>query len=112
LCYLASKMTQAGQPSYDLLLVQQLVGYGRFQPSWSVLSDLEREKLDEEDLIDCVLALGPSDFFKSMPFEKNPSFMLDVYSPVYDKRRMYLKFRLTRDNDFVHIDSFRRSTSR
>lgn len=79
------------RPSYDLAEVQALVGAGKYRITMSSLAGAAAQGFDEEDVVACVLGLEPTDFHKTMPAQKVPELMQDVYRPRYLGVRMYVK---------------------
>jgi motility quorum-sensing regulator/GCU-specific mRNA interferase toxin len=55
---------------------------------------------------DCVLALTPADFYKTMESEAAPGLWQDVYRPVFSGLAMYLKLQISFDG-FVVVISFK-----
>jgi len=55
-------------------------------------------------MFEVILALTPSDFYKSMEAEKDPGYWQEVYKPVYLCQDIYLKFIV---KDDVVIVSFK-----
>jgi hypothetical protein len=50
---------------------------------------------DEEDVFDCVVNyLEETHFYKTMPAEKNPALMQDVYHITYQDQRVYVKLQV------------------
>lgn len=56
------------------------------------------------EMYDAVLALTPSDFYKSMTADKDPGYWQEVYRLVYNGQSIYLKL-IVKDN--VVIVSFK-----
>jgi hypothetical protein len=66
--------------------------------------------IDEQDIVDCVLALTPDDFYKTMPSEKRQDLFQDVYKPKYGGERLYVKLQGSTDGNTVII-SFKRDNA-
>ncbi len=81
-------------PSYDLSQIKALVGRGAYHITQSAMRTAVEVGCDEADIVECVLALAPSDFFKSMAAEKRPGTKQDVYRPRFDGRALYVKLQL------------------
>ena len=63
--------------------------------------------LDEEDICDCILNhLGETHFYKTMPAEKRPGLMQDVYRITYEGHHIYLKLQV--ENDWAAVISFKK----
>jgi motility quorum-sensing regulator / GCU-specific mRNA interferase toxin len=93
--------------SYDLAEIQALVGAGRYRITMSSLAGAAALGFDESDVLACVLALEPRDFYKTMPARKAPELMQDVYRPRYLGVPIYVKVQVTGDELAVVI-SFKR----
>ena len=65
--------------------------------------------LDRTDIEACVLNLGPTDFYKTMPAQSKIGHMQDVYRPTYEGIDIYLK--LQHDSKAVII-SFKEDESK
>jgi hypothetical protein len=62
--------------------------------------------LDDEDIFDCVVKyLNETHFYKTMPAEKKPGLMQDVYRITYKNQRIYLKLQVA--NDWAVVISFK-----
>ena len=105
-------MTEASLSTYDLLEIQHLFRLRQYQLSSEVFRTLGRDGFDEEDVWDCVMSLTPADFHKTMPSDRNPSEMLDVYRPAYGQRRVYVKLKIVKHGDLVYVLSFKEDSSR
>ena len=79
-------------PSYDLTLIQALVGQGAYHVTQSAIRTAVEVRCDQADIEECVLA--PSDFHKSMAAEQRPGTMQDVYRPIFRARALYVKLQL------------------
>jgi hypothetical protein len=55
--------------------------------------------LDDEDIADCIMnCLTGAHFYKTMPAEKRPGLMQDVYRITYQGRCIYLKLQVSKEN--------------
>ena len=62
--------------------------------------------LDDEDIFDCIVNyLNETHFYKTMPAEKKPGLMQDVYRITYKNQRIYLKLQVA--NDWAVVISFK-----
>lgn len=60
---------------------------------------------DDEDIHDCIVNdLEETHFYKTMPAEKNPALMQDVYHITYQGHRIYVKVQV---NVFAVVISFK-----
>jgi hypothetical protein len=58
----------------------------------------------DEDIIDCVVAyLGDSHFYKTMPAQRVPGLMQDVYKIRYEGERVYLKLQVGKSGHAVVV---------
>jgi hypothetical protein len=95
-------------PSYDLSEIKKYVIQDLFQVSGSAFRDMAALGYDREDIQQCVLALKPSDFYKSDPSLEKPGMFLDVYRPWYCNRQLYVKLQMTEHARPVIVVSFKR----
>lgn len=82
------------QSSYDLVQVKALVRAGAYAITNSARRDALQLAFSEADILDCILGLDESDCFKTMPAEKAPGLMQDVYRPLYEGQRLYVKLQI------------------
>lgn len=88
-----------GKPTYDLQLLQQLVGQGELSRG---VTRAAREGaynvgLDIPEIIAAVLELGPADFYKTMESERCPGLWQDVYHLRFRGLDLYVKLQLSPD---------------
>jgi hypothetical protein len=88
-----------GKPTYDLHLLQQLVGQGELSRTitkaatqGALLLDLDRDAI-----IEAVLLLRPGHFYKTMESELLPGMWQDVYHLEFRGKRLYIKLQLADD---------------
>ena len=81
-------------PSYDLAEVQRLVQEGSFRAAASAFFDAMALGFDKSDIVDCIAQLTAAEFYKTMPAEKCPGLMQDVYRPTYLSKTLYVKVQL------------------
>lgn len=101
-------MASQDSPSYDLAAVQQLVRTGAFFITAVALTGAGEMKLDRTDIECCVLALTPADFRKTMPADKVPGLMQDVYKPRYQGKKIYVKLQVRLGGSPAVVVSFKR----
>ncbi len=87
-------MRQALTPSFDLAEVQRLVGGGQYRVTLVALNGAGELGFDQTDIRNCVLAMGPADFYKTMAAELIQGVMQDVYRPTYLGVELYVKVQL------------------
>ncbi len=97
-------------PSYKLSLVQQLVRDKRYRITWTALNGAGELGLDEDDVLQCVLVLDESHFYKTMSADKRPGLWQDVYHPHYAGFELYVKLQLVEQSpaEMVVVISFKR----
>lgn len=88
-----------GRPTYDLQELQRLVGQGAIS---SLITRTAADNaidigLEEHNVVDAVLLLGPEHFYKSMEAEKCPGLWQDVYHLDYRGKWLYIKLQLLPD---------------
>ena len=87
-----------------MAIVKTYVEAGKVRSTFSALADAEALGFDFEAMVDVVLALTRSDFYKSMTTHANHRIWQDVYRPVTSAGRIYVKLTLIDD---VLIVSFK-----
>jgi hypothetical protein len=112
---------QLAQPTYDLEEIKRLVRGGaacyRIEPI--AVNGAGALKLDEKDIVACVLALDcrprreGGDFHKTMASNTRPGTFQDVYRPQYLGRRIYCKLQImtTKRGDVAAVIQFKRDKS-
>lgn len=101
---------RVGGPTYDLAVIQQLVGQGPLSRviTSSALEGAALLSLDISNIVDVVLALTEADFYKSMESEASPGLWQDVYRHRYLGIELYIKLQLSPDGRAVVIQFKRR----
>jgi len=89
--------SSGGVARYDLELVQQLVGQGELSCTITTAArDGAREcGLDVDELVEAVLALSTTNFYKSMKAEKLPGMWQDVYHSSFREVELYIKLQIS-----------------
>lgn len=99
------------EPSYSLHQIRELFQQGRFRIARTAFETALLISLVDEDIVDCITChLNESHFYKTMPAEKVPGLMQDVYKIRYEGWRIYLKLQIDRDGRAVVI-SFKEDES-
>src|SRR5688500_9271491 len=86
------------KPTYDLELVQQLVGQG---PLSCLITSAARRGARECGfmatgvMVDAVLALSPANFYKTMEAERCPGLWQDVYHSAFHGVDLYIKLQIS-----------------
>jgi len=92
------------QPSYPLEQVKQLFQKRNFRITETALQGAAMMTFLDEDIIDCVTTrLDDSHFYKTMPAERVPGRMQDVYKIRYEGERVYLKLQISKSGHAVVI---------
>ena len=94
-----------GEPAYDLQELQRLIGQG---PISSMITRAASDGafsvcMTEDELVDAVLALESSHFYKSMKSVERPGLWQDVYHLEYRGKWLYMKLPLLRDGRAVVV---------
>ena len=89
-------MTAKAPATHRLIDVRFLASQPhRLKASLAVSRSLATLDLGPEDLPVCLAVLTPAHFRKTMPAERWPDSMMDVYIVQFRGRRMYVKFHIT-----------------
>lgn len=67
---------------------------GAFQITASARAGAAALKLDESDIVRCVLALTGPEFHKTMESEAAPGLWQDVYRPVFESQALCVKVQV------------------
>jgi hypothetical protein len=94
------------EATYPLDSVKQLFRQNRWMVTLTAQNGALNLGLDEDDIFDCVTNnLAETHFCKTMPAEKNPELMQDVYRITYQDRRIYLKLQVV--SGWANVISFK-----
>jgi motility quorum-sensing regulator / GCU-specific mRNA interferase toxin len=104
-------MPDQPEPSHDLADVQAKVRAGFVNYRMAALRTAGELGFFRPDIDECILALCRDDFFKSMPalVPKWAGCWQDVYKPVFEGLKLYVKLQLFPGNR-VYIVSFKRNS--
>ena len=92
------------RPTYRLEQIKQLFQEKTFRITETALQGAAMMNFLDEDIIDCVTTcLGDSHFYKTMPAERVPGLMQDVYKIRYENERVYLKLQISKTGHAVVI---------
>lgn len=92
------------RPTYRLEQVKQLFQQNSFRITETALQGAAMMDFLDEDIIDCVtICLGDRHFYKTMPAERVPGLMQDVYKILYEGERVYLKLQISKSGHAVVI---------
>jgi motility quorum-sensing regulator/GCU-specific mRNA interferase toxin len=95
---------EKGTPHCKLAVVQALVEAGKVSTTHAARAGANGLGLAFSEMLDVVMALTPSDFYKSMTTHADHSVWQDVYRPVTPAGDVYLKLTVIDD---VLIVSFK-----
>lgn len=98
------------EPRCPLERVQELIGTRRYRLTAIAAKGAGELGFDEDDIVDCVLALTPEAFYKPMPAEKLPGAWQDVYRPTHLGIPLYVKLQIVgeRPDELAVIIQFKR----
>lgn len=84
-----------GRPTYDLQLLQQLVGQGELSRviTKAALDGGTPLRCGTDEIIEAVLALTAGDFYKTMQSERIPGLWQDVYHLEREGIKLYIKLQ-------------------
>lgn len=92
--------------SYPLDWVKQFFKNGNWLVSQTAIDGALALGFDEDDIFECVLNnLSDTHFYKTMPSEKKPELMQDVYRITYGEQRIYLKLQVA--DNWATVISFK-----
>ncbi len=85
-----------GKPTYDLQLLQQLVGQGELSRTITKAATQGAVLLgfDRDAIIEAILLLKPENFYKTMESELLPGLWQDVYHLEFREEQLYIKLQL------------------
>ncbi|MDO8905219.1 type II toxin-antitoxin system MqsR family toxin [Hydrogenophaga sp.] len=95
---------EKGTPHCKLQVVKSLVSAGQVKSTFSALAGAAALGLDFEGIMAVVMALTPTDFYKSMTTHADHRIWQDVYRPATSVGDVYLKLTVVDD---VLIVSFK-----
>lgn len=95
---------EKGSPHSKLSMVKMLIEAGKVRMTASAVAGGELVGLDSAAIIDVVMALTPTDFYKSMTTHADHRIWQDVYRPTTSAGDVYLKLTVIDD---VLIVSFK-----
>lgn len=109
---LPSAMNDRTAPSFDLALLQRLAQGGMCTLTKRAGLDAIALGFDEQGVRDCIQALRPADFYKTMESLTYPGTYQDVYLTRWQSQALYVKLQLSRGPQFrTIVISFHRNTN-
>lgn len=92
---------------YDLELIKLLVRQRRYVitkvAAWAAFA----LGFDEDDIVECVLALAPDMLHKTMESEKRPGMWQDVYHAELQGKTIYLKLQVEQNDGTAIVIQFK-----
>ena len=95
---------EKNSPHCKLPVIKSLVAEGKVRATYSALTNAAVLGFDFQEMIDVLVALTPSDFYKSMTTHADHRIWQDVYRPSTPVGEIYLKLTVVED---VLIVSFK-----
>lgn len=88
-------MSDYRKPTYDLCTIQQAMNHvGKLRMTKSARTDAVALGLDDQEIIDVLQSIEPSDFYKTMPSITMPDAQnQDVYKVMWEELYLYIKFQ-------------------
>jgi len=98
-------MEQYGVATYDLALIKNLL---QSPETRIITAEANRNAsslgyLNPDEIIKRALEVEAGDIYKTMPAQKIPGIMQDVYRSATSKDNLYIKFQLSKDKKAVLI---------
>jgi hypothetical protein len=98
-------MFRGSSGALGLQQIRSLVRRDRFVLSRRAKRYLVTQSWDRETVAEVLCSLKRIDLHKSVPDSRRPGSSLDVYRPLRDGHRLYIKFTLGEDGD-LYVLSF------
>lgn len=96
-------------PHYDLRELQLLVQNGNWTIPRDHFKEATQQGFSRTDIEDTVLSLNPTDFHKTMSAEKCPGLWQDVYKPIKNNVKLYVKIQKSYDDKKCVVISFKKA---
>jgi hypothetical protein len=93
-------------PAYPLDEVRAAFAVGHFEVTGRVRRHLERRGWGFDTVRGCVCGLSPDDFYKSQAHRSEPGVWLDIYKPLVNGERLYVKYMPLGDDERFIVLSF------
>lgn len=94
------------RPYYALEELKAKIAAGDYRATKRVGAVLARHGWDESDIEDCVANLQRTDFFKSQAHDGRDGIWLEIYKPLYENERLYVKFVIDEDGTTIVVLDF------
>jgi hypothetical protein len=95
---------EKSNPHHDLSRIKELAESGSVRVVATAMRDALHIGFDRQDIIDVIVALDRTDFYKSMTAYHDHTCWHDVYRPITDAGELYVKLIL---QDNVLVVSFK-----
>jgi hypothetical protein len=90
------------EATYSLEEIKRLIVNGEYRITGTSLDGAFALGFDDQDICECIGDyLDGTHFYKTMPSEKRPSLMQDVYRITYEKQPIYLKLQIVDERAVV-----------
>lgn len=96
-------------PHYDLKELQDLVKNGNWTIPPAHFKEATQQGFSRTNIEDTVLSLNHDDFYKTMPAEKCPGLWQDVYKPIRDALKLYIKIQKSYGDKKCVVISFKKA---
>ncbi len=97
-------MGRRRKPGYALKSIKvAFADAARLNRTLTATFGAEELGLGEQEVVDVIAGLTAGDFDKSMPSERDPDILQDVYKPMVAGREMYLKFTIDKQGHLLLI---------
>jgi hypothetical protein len=93
-------------PRYSLVSVRRAFLDGRFLITLRVRRHMAPHDWKEHDVVECIAGLTPTGFHKSQAHRIHARVWLDIYRPVFEGERRYVKFTREMEGDRFVLLSF------
>ena len=92
------------EPTYELCEIQEAIKQDKFYITETASQTAALIGFLEDEIVECVVKhLDESHFYKTMPAEKVPGIMQDVYRIAYQDERLYIKLQINKGGNAVVI---------
>lgn len=86
-------MTDGDRPTHDLEKIKTVFSNTtNLNVTGTALRDAFAQGYGRQEIVDVIQTIEPGHFYKTMPSEKNPGLMLDVYRVPDGDLELYVKF--------------------
>jgi len=97
---------ERARPHLPLAVVVHCFAADDFSATARVQRHLDRRGWHRATVVSCICSMASTDFHKSQEHLGRPGVWLDTYKPVFEGRRMYIKFTKREDGSGFVLLSF------